>query len=147
MAYEEELGSIVTNICQTMLGWEVVVKTEASNGCQNDSSCLCGNISITGAWQGEFFLKMPLSLAQKATEAMFASAPGSATEDEVRDVLGELTNMVSGSFKSMLEGNCQLSLPSVLQGNVVIPRTEQICHLMFETQKETFEVTVLQGRR
>ena len=145
MAYEEEVASIVASIWQSMLNLDALPTDHPFEVPMNE--CLSGSISITGDWKGSFLLKMPKSLAQKSAEVMFASEPGSNSEEEVRDALGELTNMVGGSFKSMMEGNCQLSLPSIIEGSVFRPGTEEVCRRTFETEGLPFEVTVFQGSK
>jgi hypothetical protein len=44
---------------------------------------------------------------------MFGKEPPEADQGEIRDALGELTNMVGGNFKTLLKGDCKLSVPSV----------------------------------
>ena len=43
---------------------------------------------------------------------MFGEGPEATSADMVEDALGELTNMTSGGFKSLLPEPCYLSLPS-----------------------------------
>jgi chemotaxis protein CheX len=40
----------------------------------------------------------------------------SMNEDDVRDVLGELANMVAGNLKSLLPKGVDLSIPTVVEG-------------------------------
>ncbi len=74
-----------------------------------------GFISIDGAWSGAVMVRCPITLATTLTASMFqaASAP---TFDDVRDALGELTNMVAGNVKALLPSPCNLSLPAVALG-------------------------------
>lgn len=148
MAYENEVGSIVVNILQTMLGWDASVLEEKNLECSGEQESLCGNISIMGDWQGSFLLCLPLSLARKVAETMFGMNEGEAGDSEISDAIGELANMTGGNFKSTLEGACQLSLPSVIRGQkfmVQSPGTELVCQLVFETQGEKFELSMMQG--
>ncbi|EKD42414.1 MAG: hypothetical protein ACD_73C00167G0002, partial [uncultured bacterium] len=77
--------------------------------------------------------------------SMFAMDPGTAGADEIRDAIGELTNMVGGNFKSILEGSCTLSIPSVIQGehvNVSNPGCETISRTVFNCGDKPLSVIV-----
>ena len=75
-----------------------------------------GCVHITGEWDGSVFLQVGADHAQAAAEAMFGADPGSLSESEVSDALGELTNMVGGNIKSLVPAPSKLSLPSVSEG-------------------------------
>ena len=75
-----------------------------------------GCVHITGEWDGSVFLQVGAGHAQAAAEAMFGADPGSLSESEVSDALGELTNMVGGNIKSLVPAPSKLSLPSVSEG-------------------------------
>jgi CheY-specific phosphatase CheX len=61
-------------------------------------------------------VRCPLTLAYVLTTAMF-QGDEEATLVEVRDALGELTNMVAGNVKALLPGPSTLSLPTVAFGS------------------------------
>ena len=73
-------------------------------------------VHIEGAWHGAVVLRCPLPLAVTLTSVMFQSTsePGF---DEVRDALGELTNMLAGNLKALLPEPSTLSLPAVALGS------------------------------
>jgi CheY-specific phosphatase CheX len=56
--------------------------------------------------------------------------PPATIDDDVRDALGELANMLAGNLKSVLPGGAVLSMPSVIEGS---DYSLQICgHLSIE---------------
>ena len=75
---------------------------------------MLGRVTISGTWQGSVTLGCSPGLARRAAAAMFGKEPADAEPDEIRDALGELTNMVGGNFKTLLKGECRLSVPNVL---------------------------------
>jgi chemotaxis protein CheX len=77
---------------------------------------MTGCVHVSGEWQGSVFLQCSAEHAQGAAEAMFAADPGSLSDDEISDALGELTNMVGGNIKSLLPAPSSLSVPSVAAG-------------------------------
>ena len=92
-----------------------------------------GQVTISGTWQGSVTLGCSAGLARRAAAAMFGKLPAEAEPEEIRDALGELTNMVGGNFKTLLKGECRLSVPNVVgavpYGEIVPPPIE---HLWFE---------------
>ena len=106
-----------------------------------------GQVTISGGWRGSVTLGCTPSLARHAAAAMFGKMPGETEPDEVADAFGELTNMVGGNFKTLLEGDCRLSVPKVLgtvpYGEVVPPPIE---HLWFECTGGLVILSVLEQR-
>ena len=58
-------------------------------------------------------------LAQRVAAVMFESPPEEITEDEIRDAVGEITNLIAGNLKTELHDgdSCELSLPMVVHGD------------------------------
>jgi chemotaxis protein CheX len=67
-------------------------------------------------------------------------------DDDVRDVPGELANMIGGNMKSILGQGIQLSMPSVVDGGDYSVRVCGVAvrrQLAFESTEGFFWVTVL----
>jgi CheY-specific phosphatase CheX len=75
-----------------------------------------GKVSISGAWRGAVTVGCSAELARSVAASMFALLPGAASLEEIRDAVGELTNMVGGNIKSLMKGDCRLSVPAVVEG-------------------------------
>ena len=113
----------------------------------NTRAILSGCVTIGGDWEGCVILTMPQNIAHESADTMFAMEPGGASNAEVRDCVGELTNMIGGNFKSQLEGKNMLSIPSVVEGKeytVSSPGLQRVCSQSFEFEGKNFEVSVLQ---
>ena len=73
-------------------------------------------------------------------------APSDIVDDDVRDVLGELANMIGGNMKSVLGAGIRLSMPTVVDGSDASLR---VCgaqvreRLAFQSAVGPFWVTVL----
>jgi CheY-specific phosphatase CheX len=77
-----------------------------------------GGVSFTGKMTGILYLNMSENLARVASDRILGEDPGRPT-DEINDVVGELTNMVTGNLKSKMADrgyNCALSIPTVIRG-------------------------------
>jgi CheY-specific phosphatase CheX len=68
-----------------------------------------------------------------------------AVDDVVRDVLGELANMIGGNLKCILNHGTRLSMPSVVDGDYTL----RVCgaasqeRLAFSCDEGVFRVSVL----
>jgi chemotaxis protein CheX len=75
--------------------------------------------------------------------------PPDAVDDVVRDVLGELANMIGGNLKCILVPGIRLSMPSVVDGSDYSLRVcgaEVRERLAFQCGEGTFWITVLAQR-
>jgi len=108
---------------------------------------MVGCVQITGTWSGAVTLECASALARRCAASMFGMDPEMASEAEIKDALGELTNMVGGNIKSLIEGPCQLSLPTITEGqdfSFSIPGTREILRNHFVCEESLFLVRVLE---
>jgi len=104
------LNEIAEKVWAMVLGLELL--PSKCDPARTDAFVL-GRVTITGTWHGAVTLGCSPLVARHAAAAMFGKRPNEAEPDEIRDALGELTNMVGGNFKTLLEGDCRLSMPDV----------------------------------
>lgn len=76
---------------------------------------MVGCVQITGTWCGAVLVQCSPEFAAKAARIIFASE-GTGGEDDERDALGELTNMIAGNLKALLPSPSFLALPTVSEG-------------------------------
>ena len=111
----EELAVVTQNVWSTLLSLDVSpVALERGNL----PTLTTGVIEIHGAFTGAVTLEMPYRLAQIATSMVLKRATNSVTQEDVDDVLGEMTNILGGNIKAMLPEPSRLSLPMILQAPV-----------------------------
>lgn len=82
---------------------------------------VCGGVSFTGAMTGVLYLNLSDQTAKVSTNKVLG---GSCLidDDAVNDVVGELTNMITGNLKSKMADkgfSCRLSIPTVMRGHDV----------------------------
>jgi chemotaxis protein CheX len=113
--YGQAIEQIVENVFQTMMGLEVQ---------QTDvpwpppaTEVITASISLAGTWKGAVLVECGLHEALIFTSRMIGIDTPAELNDDVRDALGELANMVGGNLKSILPGGVELSLPSVVWGS------------------------------
>jgi chemotaxis protein CheX len=69
---------------------------------------------------GAVYLHLAAPFATQAAAAMLGLVPGDLGEAEVNDVVGEVTNMLTGGLKSWLcdsGAECAVSTPAIIRGS------------------------------
>ena len=102
-------------------------------------------VSISGSWSGTITIGCSMAAARRAAAAMFGVTPEEASEEEVRDAMGEVANIIGGNLKGMLQGHSTLSLPTVADGaddSMHVPGSVAIQASRFESGGEPLVVTV-----
>jgi chemotaxis protein CheX len=112
------LNRYVPEVIQTMVGVMATPGTGNSNAPQPSSLVgVTGSIGLSGKVNGMVYTAFSYELAKCVAEKILG---GSASEQDVSDVVAELTNMITGNLKSQLCDtgfNCSLSIPSVVKGD------------------------------
>ena len=96
---------------------------------------LLGTITFRGGLEGCVGICCSSECAKSIAANMLGMEPGTeASESEIYDAIGEVTNMIMGSFKARIiesVGDVQVSIPSVIRGNslntVMLEGQERVC--------------------
>ena len=113
-AYKEDLGRIAHDIFDTMLGVEV---QPVEMDWRPARDRLTGAVYLAGAWRGAVLLECDRGQACYFTNRLMAIPLPEKLNDDVRDTMGELANMLAGNLKSVLPRGVVLSMPSVVEGS------------------------------
>lgn len=109
--------------------------------------CLTAMVGLAGTYNGLVSVHLPWALAMSFTSLMLGMEVTEINED-VNDAMGEIANMVAGSFKQHLSkggSDIQLSTPSVVNGAdyfVSSGHSLENITLKFATDEEWFMVAV-----
>ncbi|MCD4688996.1 MAG: chemotaxis protein CheX [Desulfuromonadaceae bacterium] len=117
MDYKGIINQAVGEIFSTMLFLEVA-ELSSEPIANPDQSMLTGMIGFAGILKGTVNIHLPKAVAIAITNA-FLELDLEEVNDEVKDAIGELANMVAGGIKYLLpeQGHdVQLSIPSVISG-------------------------------
>jgi chemotaxis protein CheX len=113
-AYQAELGRIVEDVYRTMLGIETSLTPAGETA---GPGSLTAAVQFVGEWKGAVLLQCtPQQACQLASRLMPGPHP-TRVDENVRDALGEITNMLGGNLKPILPPGVALSMPSVVEGN------------------------------
>jgi len=104
----------VQSIFATMIGIDVSV-VDAQLPHKGDR--LTSSVSLEGEWNGVISFECSRTHACQIAGHFLAVDPPNEVNDDVRDVLGELANMIGGNIKSAISSDVRLSLPSVIDGS------------------------------
>ena len=140
----DKLELVTANLFEAVLELFVEPCSEPSSAV--DSSFTTASVQITGHWQGVVSLTVPNQFANLCSARMFAIETDEITIEHIEDAMGELANITAGSFKSMLEGSCQLGLPVVTHGtnySVRFPGASVAARVDFTCENLSFFVTLL----
>jgi chemotaxis protein CheX len=111
--HREDLETVVASVFDTMMGLEVQPWSEPYPG---SAGMLTASVYLTGEWKGAACVHAePLQACAFAGRFLGVSAPQSISDD-VRDVMGELANMIAGNLKCTLAPGIRVSVPSVTDG-------------------------------
>ncbi len=111
------------------------------------SECVTAMVGLAGSYNGLVSLHVPQPLALGFTSGMLGMDV-TEMDDDVRDAIGEIANMIAGSFKQHLSkggADIKQSTPSVVNGNeyfVSAGSDLDNLTLRFATDEEWFMVAV-----
>lgn len=143
MTTRADITEIVQMIWETVFGLPLEV---GSGGTLGSDPAMTGSVQIDGAWEGAVMLQCPQLLASSLTARLFA-ADGPPPPAEIRDAMGELTNMIAGNLKALLPQPSRISLPTVAFGadyELTVVGTRPVETVSFVSQGSPLTVTLLQ---
>ena len=111
------LRGATQEVFDTMLSMELA---EQENQAFPEASRIVGSVSLAGVVSGTVNVHVGHAFACQITSNMLGMEPDEIDSDEeVHDVIGELSNMIGGDLKSRLCDaglTCELSIPSITSG-------------------------------
>jgi chemotaxis protein CheX len=109
--------------------------------------CLTAMVGLAGTYNGLVSVHIPWQLAVSFTSLMLGMEV-TEIDDDVNDAMGEIANMIAGSFKQHLSkggSDIQLSTPSIINGaDYVVSSGNNLENitLKFATDEEWFMVAL-----
>jgi chemotaxis protein CheX len=121
----ENIARAVADVFKTMLGRPVVLAPERPDvpAAVTEAAQIVGSVGFIGEVNGLIYIHLTEAFATQVTgQILGMSKPEllAAGDETVNDAIGELTNMVVGSFKNALCDAgypCKLTIPSILRGS------------------------------
>jgi chemotaxis protein CheX len=142
IAYLSELEQVVQMVLSTMANTEAF---PSGDGLPESDKSLSGVVKIAGSWRGSVSLQLPQEVARPVAAEFLGVPVESVSDVDLLEVVGELTNMIGGNFKSLLPQPCTLSIPLVAKGETQAAKLESGgtgVPLVFSTLHGSFQVAV-----
>ena len=108
---DESLIEVARSVWECTLSMVVDSAARASDGGLAANDGLCWAVDIAGAFEGTVVLCVSEPLARAAAAAMLDRTAADTSLAEANEVVAELTNMIGGNIKGLIEGSNRLSLP------------------------------------
>jgi len=108
------LADIVKSVFITMMDLEASL---SETPWIHSGDRLTAFVQLTGEWKGAVLLECSRHQACQFAGRILSMDPPETVDDDVRDVLGELANMIGGNMKSGMGTGVKLSMPTVMDGS------------------------------
>ncbi len=110
----ETVVEVVQTIFSTMIDLEA---RPAQGAGLPQGNRVTSSVFLEGAWNGAVSVECGLKDASFLAGKLLAVDPPESFDDDVRDAMGELANMIGGNLKATMGTDVRLSMPSVIHGN------------------------------
>jgi len=142
--YRDDLARIVQSVFRTMMDLEV---SSSDAPWTHAPDTITSAVHFVGEWQGVALVECDAPQAcQFAVRFMGIEMPATV-DDDVRDVMGELANMVAGNLKSLLPRGVDLSMPCVVEGSdysVRVCGVNAVERMTFASAAGVFRITLIE---
>lgn len=140
---KEMLVRTVGSVFITMLGLDV---SRSKTATRPAGDLLTSYVRLAGDWNGAVLLECTRQQACRFAGMVLSTDPPDTVDDDVRDVLGELANVIGGNMKCVMATSAHISMPTVVEGGdddlrVFGSKTRE--RLTFESSEGNFWVTIL----
>lgn len=141
--HREDLETVVTSVFATMMGLEV---SPADAPCPASAGMLTAAVYLTGEWIGAACIHVQPEQACGFAGRFLGMPMPDQVDDDVRDVMGELANMVAGNLKCALSPGIRVSIPSVTDGagnSLRVCGAHVVCRAHFQTDDGPFWISLI----
>ncbi len=138
-----DLVQIVQSVFSTMIGLEIA---PCSDPWSPDGNRLTAAVHLSGDWNGVVLLECERRQACAFAARFLSIETPDTVDDTVRDVLGEVANMIGGNLKCVVTRGISLSMPSVVDGGdyrMRFCRAELLLQCAFDSADGVFWVIIL----
>lgn len=149
MITSEEVLTITQSVLGIMLQLEPYEGHEDSRLAHGEQA-FTGCVHISGQWQGAVMLQGTPQLGRLFAAKFFEMEPDQVLDNDIRDAVTELTNMIGGNIKGQVPAPSFLSIPSVTIGtdfDFLLPGTEVVTDVSVCCQGEPLRITLCESRQ
>ena len=115
------MAKVIKDVFETMVSMDLELSDSNTNKEVVNGNLIVGSVGLAGDVQGNVRIHVSDDFARAITAAMLGMELDEIEgEEEVYDVIGELSNMISGDIKSRICDagfSCELSTPTITSGS------------------------------
>lgn len=149
MITNEEVLTITQNVLGIMLELSPESECETTDLARGERA-FTGCVHISGQWQGAVIVQASQGLGELFAGKFFEISPDKVLDDDIRDAVTELTNMIGGNIKGQVPGPSYLSIPSVTIGtdfDFQLPGTDAITEVSVCCHGHPLKITLCESRQ
>jgi CheY-specific phosphatase CheX len=113
-ASAETIERTVVNVYETMMGLSLEPRDVPWSSIPDRVSA---TVQFSGRMNGALVLEMEPVLARKFAGCLLGMQPSPIVDDQVRDAIGEITNVIAGNLNGSIGQGSTLSMPYVVDGS------------------------------
>lgn len=106
---KQSVEELVVDICSDTFNMDVKLAAPSQSVQEHSKTAA---IKIKGDWQGEVYFSCTDDYLKQLAAALHELHGVEISEEYYDDMLCEMTNVVGGAIKSLMDGECQLSTPN-----------------------------------
>jgi chemotaxis protein CheX len=143
VAYRANVVQVVDMVFSTMIG---VNAEPCPFPTVRPADLITAAVYFAGSWSGAVLLECSRRQAFAFAAGLMSIELAAVSDDDARDALGELANMIAGNLKAVMAPGVALSMPTVILGS---DYSVQICgkrsaeHVNLWVMGESFGVTLV----
>jgi len=115
------LADSARDVFATMVGCPLTAKNPVEGEALRPASNVVGIVGFTGSYSGLVVVYATFEAAREITARLVGlDDPDASSRDEVADAIGEVTNMIAGSFRTRMAGDGDtwaITVPTVTLGS------------------------------
>jgi len=138
------LVQIVESVFETMLS--LPIEGVAANW-ESETPAVTGAVYYAGPWAGALLVECTEEQSFQFTARLMSIEAPATVNDDVRDSLGELANMIAGNLKVVLPSGVAISMPSVVEGSDYSLRvcgSNNVSRMTFSSSLGMFRITLVE---
>ncbi|MFT4704358.1 MAG: chemotaxis protein CheX [Bradymonadia bacterium] len=117
---EQTFQDVISRIWTEAVGTELT-KVDLADAPLTDP--LSASVPFLGDWEGDIEVQVDEDLARTVGAKMLFIDPDDLSDDDLKDALGEVTNMIGGSLRASLSTTCGLGTPTVVGPGDLVMRS------------------------
>jgi chemotaxis protein CheX len=141
--HQADLETVVGSVFATMMDLPV---WPSEQPCPGPAGMLTAAVYLTGEWAGAACIHVAPQQACGFAGRFLGMPTPDAVGDDVRDVMGELANMIAGNLKCTLAPGIRVSIPSVTDGtdySLRVCGARLVCRAGFHSESGPFWISLI----